>query len=94
MEQDVLKLREAAERMQVASKVVASAQLALDLSEERFRQGVGQALEVIDSELGIANARIQAVQAVSDYRSGEVRLLRVTGRLKLPAVMLPDGALP
>ncbi len=85
VEQDVLNLREAAERMQVASKAVASAQLALDLSEERFRQGVGQALEVIDSELGIANARIQAVQAVSDYRTGEVRLLRATGRLDLSA---------
>jgi outer membrane protein TolC len=85
VEQDVLNLREDAERMQVASKAVASAQLALDLSEERFRQGVGQALEVIDSELGIANARIQTVQAVSDYRTSEVRLLRATGRLELPS---------
>lgn len=81
VQQQCLRLNEAAARIDIAAKVVEQAGLALRLAQERFAVGSGDALEISDSEYVLSNAKVALVLARADYRISHARLQRAMGTL-------------
>lgn len=65
---------------------VSRAEAALALAQDRYAEGVGIQLEVLEAEADLGRARADLLRAIHGQRSAAVELSRVTGR---PA----DGAL-
>jgi outer membrane protein TolC len=82
--QQLAALSEAEERIAISSKAAEQAELALTLAQERFSLGNGSSLEVSDSEVSLANAKIARIQALSDYASAQARLRHAMGVLTVP----------
>lgn len=59
---------------------VQSARELLLLAEARYAEGVGDALELSDAELELANAEVQWVQSQYDVAAARAQLLRAVGR--------------
>jgi outer membrane protein len=72
-------LLEAVEAYQVATQTVEQAEEDLRLSEERFRVGAGTSLDVINAQVGLAQARRDVVDAQVDYMKAQQQLRRATG---------------
>ena len=72
---------EARDRIGATQVVIDQATEALRLSQERYRAGLGTALEITDAEQTLANARSSHVQAEFDYRVAHVKLLSAMGVL-------------
>ncbi len=79
VEQTYLSAQEAWDRHNASGKLVDQAEESLRLAEQQYKAGVGTALDVTDAEVNRANARITEIQALYDYNSSIVRLIRAMG---------------
>jgi outer membrane protein TolC len=73
-------LREARERLAVASENVLRAEEDLRLAIEKFRVGAGTILDRITAESDLTTTRSEEVTAVVDYLVAKANLFRATGR--------------
>jgi outer membrane protein len=80
VEQSILNVQEAQERIQAAKTAVESAQENFRLAQGRFDAGVGTILELTDAQLALTQAQNLEAQALADYRIGLARLDRAVGR--------------
>ncbi|MBN1165372.1 MAG: TolC family protein [Candidatus Krumholzibacteriota bacterium] len=76
----VLGIREARERITVASETVEQAMEDLRLAEERYRVGAGTMLETIDAQVALTQAKADVIDAKCDYLVATADLSRATGR--------------
>jgi outer membrane protein TolC len=79
VKQAYLNLMEAEERVPVAALGVREAQENLDLATGRYRAGVGNPVEVTDSEIALENAKLAHIQALYDYKVAFAALQKATG---------------
>jgi outer membrane protein len=79
VEQAVITVTEAEERIQAAQKSVESAQENFRLAQGRFDAGVGTILELTDAQLALTQAQNTEAQALADYRIALSNLDRATG---------------
>jgi outer membrane protein TolC len=80
VEQNVIAVEEAQERIQAAQKSVESAQENFRLAQGRFDAGVGTILELTDAQLELTRSQNLEAQALADYRIALARLDRSVGR--------------
>lgn len=72
--------RESFERLQTSATVQETAQLSYSIVEYRYKKGVSSRLELTDAELALATAETNYLEAVYDYLSARIALLRLMGR--------------
>ena len=75
-------IREARERIDVATETVEQAMEDLRLADERFRVGAGTMLETIDAQVALTQAKADVIEAKCDYLIAVADLSRATGREK------------
>lgn len=75
-----LGVREAAARIESTEKEVAAATESRDLATARYREGVGNIIEVTDAQSQALDAETARIQAGYDYRAALARLDRALGR--------------
>lgn len=80
-------LRRAAEDVRRGRENVALAERALEIAQERYLEGVGIQLEVLEAEADLRTTRADLLRAIHAYRSAAIELRRAVG---LPA----DAPLP
>ncbi len=80
VDQAWLSLKEALERFEVAKKVLEQAEEDMRVSEGRYKEGMGNILEVIDAQTALTQAKANYVTDLYDISSSEARLDRATGR--------------
>jgi outer membrane protein len=83
IDQQLLAVREAKERLGVADRTVATATERLQLAEVRYRAGTSNILELDDAQVAAANSKAQRVQAEVDLAIARARLGRALGRTNL-----------
>ncbi|UCF05765.1 MAG: TolC family protein [bacterium] len=76
----IFSLREAKERISVASETVEQAMEDVRLAEERYRVGAGTMLETIDAQVALTQAKADVIDAKCDYLIAFADLSRATGR--------------
>ena len=64
-----MNVRQAEEQILVGEKTVKEAQENLVLAEGRYTAGVGNIIELTDSQVALTSARAQHVQAMYDYQT-------------------------
>ncbi|MGC9022942.1 MAG: TolC family protein, partial [Dissulfurimicrobium sp.] len=79
VKQAYLNLVEAGERVPVAELGVTQAQENLDLAMGRYKAGIGNPIEVTDSEIALENAKLAYIQALYDYRVAFAALQKAMG---------------
>ncbi len=72
-------IREAMERISVATETVEQAMEDVRLAEERYRVGAGTMLETIDALMALTQAKADVIDAKCDYLVGVADLARATG---------------
>ena len=77
--QALLNLEAAKERLQVTAVTVTQAKERLALVEGRYRAGLSNAIEVTDAEVALVNAQVNDVVAISSYQAAKAQLDRATG---------------
>lgn len=80
VEQALISVSEAQERIQAAQTAVASAQENFRLAQGRFDAGVGTILELTDAQLALTQASNVETQALADFKIALYRLDRALGR--------------
>ncbi len=84
MELDVqqawLSLKEAMERLDVTRKTLEQAEEDMRVSEGRYKEGMGNILEVIDAQTALTQARTNDVVALYDIASASAKLDRAVGK--------------
>ncbi|MDD5674752.1 MAG: TolC family protein [Chitinivibrionales bacterium] len=81
VQQNYLQEIDARQRISATAVLVQQATEALQMSQERYRNGVAAPLEITDAELTLANARSSHYQAQYDYHIAHAQLLLATGTL-------------
>ncbi len=76
----IFSIREARERIDVATETVEQAAEDLRLAEERYRVGSGTMLETIDAQVALTQAKSDKIDARCDYLIAVADLERATGR--------------
>jgi outer membrane protein TolC len=76
----VFMLREARERISVATETVEQAMEDVRLADERYRVGAGTMLETIDAQVALTQAKADVIDAKCDYLIAGADLARATGR--------------
>lgn len=83
LEKEIIQLRnnliESAESFAVATQAVEQADEELRLAQERFRVGAGTSLDVINAQVGLAQARRDVVDAQTNYAKFRNQLDRASG---------------
>ena len=79
MQQDLLNLREAEERISTAELTVRQAQENYEIANGRYAAGVGNPIEVTDAEVALANAKTSYIQALYDYKVSRASLEKAMG---------------
>ncbi|TFH33215.1 MAG: hypothetical protein E4G97_01065 [Deltaproteobacteria bacterium] len=74
-------LRETFEAVHVAEVLVADAKESQRLAEERFANGAGTILDLIDAQVSMTRAEAKVVEATPSHQSACSRFLLVTGSL-------------
>ncbi|OON88799.1 TolC family protein [Pyramidobacter sp. YE332] len=90
-----LNFESARQRIDVASRQVASAQEDYRMALLRYKSSVGTNLDVLDARTALTNARTQLVDAVYDMNSSRADLdyaLGLSERFKLPDAVPPAAA--
>jgi outer membrane protein len=77
--QAVLNLEAANERLQVTAVTVTQAKERLALVEGRYKAGLSNAVEVTDAEVALVNAQVNDVVAMSNLQAAKAQLDRATG---------------
>jgi outer membrane protein len=80
VEQSVISVNEAEERIQAAQKAVESAQENFRLAQGRFDAGVGTILELTDAQLALTQTQNTEAQALADFRIALSTLDRAIGQ--------------
>lgn len=80
VEQGILNLREAEERITSQVKNVEHAEESLRLAQVRYENGVGTATEVLDARLALVQARTLFFESLYDYSVAQARLEKAVGR--------------
>lgn len=80
VESSYLGVTESATQIDETEAAVESAQVALDVAEERYAAEVADIIEVTDAEQSLREAQADYVQAIYDYNSSRVRLFSAAGR--------------
>jgi outer membrane protein TolC len=73
-------LRTAVAQVRAADETVQLAQRELEMSQDRFRAGVADNLEVVNAQTALANARDAQVTALAQYNAARLNLAASTGR--------------
>jgi outer membrane protein len=73
--------REAREIMEASELVIAQAEEAMRLADNRYRVGAITQLDVLASQLDFTKARLDHITAIHDYRVALVELDQATGRI-------------
>ncbi|MDP2279250.1 MAG: TolC family protein, partial [Nitrospirota bacterium] len=79
VQQAYLNLREAEERISTAQLIVKQAQENLELANGRYAAGLGNPIEVTDSQIAYSNAKTSHIQALSDYNVAMASLEKAMG---------------
>ncbi len=74
-------LRETFEAVHAAEVLIADAKESLRLAEERYANGVGTILDLLDAQVSMTRAEAKAVEATLSHQSAYSRFLLVTGSL-------------
>jgi outer membrane protein TolC len=77
--QALLNLEAARERLRVTGVTVEQAKERLALVEGRYKAGLSNAVEVTDAEVVLVNAQVNDVVAVSSYQAAKAQLDRAMG---------------
>ncbi len=77
--QALLNLGAARERLQVTAVTVQQARERLDQVEGRYKAGLSNAVEVTDAEVALVNAQVNDVVAMSNFQAAKAQLDRATG---------------
>ena len=77
--QGLLNLRRAEESIRVNEQTVIQAQENLDLAEGRYAAGVGNIIEVTDSQLAFTLAQANNIKALYDYKTALAELEKAVG---------------
>jgi outer membrane protein TolC len=78
--QVVANIRESLVRLQTSATVSETARLSYSIVEYRYKKGVSSRLELTDAELALATAETNYLEAVYDYLSARIALLKLMGR--------------
>jgi outer membrane protein len=76
-----LAIKEAWERRDVASRSVTSAEEALRITQERYKQGAADITELLTAQVGLTATRTRNVAAYYDYLTAQANLKRAQGIL-------------
>ena len=79
VQQSLLNLREAAERIVTAELTAQQALENFDIANGRYAAGVGNPIEVTDAEVTLANAKTSNIQALYDYKIARANLEKAMG---------------
>ncbi|NJD54942.1 MAG: TolC family protein [Nitrospirae bacterium] len=79
VQQSLLNLREAEERISTAELTVRQAQENYEIANGRYAAGVGNPIEVTDAEVALANAKTSYIQALYDFRVARASLEKAMG---------------
>ena len=77
--QAFFRLQEASQRIKTSDKLYQFAEETLESAEERYRTGIGNIIELRDSQLDLTNAKNERVAANADYQIAEADLDRAIG---------------
>jgi outer membrane protein len=80
LEQQLISVSEAKERIRVSDRAVTTADERLKLAEGRYQAGAGDVIELDDAQIAQFNARAARVSAQYDLATARARLLRALGR--------------
>jgi outer membrane protein len=78
-------LRTAAVTLDTSAAQLKSAQLAADVANARYKNGLATILDLLSAQTTLANARVQQVQARLDWAAARTALGHAVGGLKAPA---------
>ena len=81
-----LRVKETADRIRVTEKAVTQAEENLRLNEERYKEAVGTATDVIDAETLLTRTRVNYYTALYDHQMAKAELLWSMGAIN---VLLP-----
>ena len=76
-----LAIQESWERLDVASRSVTSAEEALRITQERYKQGSADISELLTAQVGLTATRTRNVAAYYDYLTAQANLSRAKGEL-------------
>ena len=76
-----LKVKETADRIRVTEKAVTQAEENLRLNEERYKESVGTATDVIDAETLLTRTRVNYYTALYDHQMAKAELLWSMGAI-------------
>ncbi len=76
-----LQIQELWERLDVASRSVTSAEEALRITQERYKQGAADLTELLTAQVGLTATRTRNVAAYYDYLIAQANLKRAEGML-------------
>jgi outer membrane protein len=78
-------LRTAARRVETSRDLLTSATASAEVTQGRYREGVGSILDLLNAQAALESARGEEVRARADYLVALAALARATGRLDAPA---------
>ena len=79
VQQSLLNLTEAGERITVADLTARQAQENFDIANGRYAAGVGNPIEVTDADVSLSNAKTAYTQALYDYKVARATLEKAMG---------------
>jgi outer membrane protein TolC len=79
IEEQLLASEDAKQRQLVAERAVVTARERLEQAEDRYQTGAGEAIDLDDAQVTLANAESQQVQARYDLAIARARLVRALG---------------
>ncbi|MCX5893596.1 MAG: TolC family protein, partial [Deltaproteobacteria bacterium] len=86
-----LKVKETADRIRVTEKAVKQAEENLRLNEERYKESVGTATDVIDADTLLTRTRVNYWTAIYDHQMAKAELLWSMGAIN---ALLPEEKTP
>lgn len=75
-----LNLKVAKKKIEAAKRQMAQAEEGLRIAQERYREGVGTSVEVMDDETALTQARTSYYNSMHEYRVAMAKLEKATGR--------------
>jgi len=79
VQQAYLNLKAAEQSIPAAELAVKSAEENLELANARYSAGVGSPIEVTDAQVAYANAQLNYIQALYDYKIAQASLIKAMG---------------
>jgi len=83
--QTIVSVRQAQASVELQAQSVAQAEKQLELSSLRYKKGLSDNLEVVESEENVMNAKNGYYSAVAQHLAATLRLQQVTGTLAVPS---------